>query len=63
MLELKDVAETALLLPFLLIQASMALFLLLQGRREKSFRQAFYVIFVSVTVVDCTILVAVSRFE
>ncbi|KAH7720074.1 hypothetical protein AAVH_12495 [Aphelenchoides avenae] len=31
--------------------------ILRRGRKEKSFRQAFYVLFVAVTVVDCLLLI------
>lgn len=43
-----------------LIQLSMALFIVIHGRKEKSFRQAFYTLFVSVTVAECLGVLLVS---
>lgn len=45
--------EISLVLLLLLPHISMIIFLILQGRRESAFRGAFYVLFVSVSVVDC----------
>jgi hypothetical protein len=56
-----DHVEDFILLPFISIQMSMAIFLVLHGHKEKAFRQAFYVFFVAVTIVDCALVVVVSR--
>lgn len=52
--------EEALLATFIAVQMSMIVFLLVHGRREKTFRQAFYVFFVAVTIADCLLVVVVS---
>lgn len=57
MLEYGYIALT--LLPFVLLHLSMFEFLRRYGRREGSFRQAFYVLFMSGTLTDCGVLVAV----
>lgn len=46
----------------LLVQVSMVVFLAVHGRRDKSLRQAFYVFFMAVTIVDCVLVVWVRRF-
>lgn len=56
-----DVFATSLILPFLIVPLSMISFLLRRGRKQKSYRQAFYVFFVAVTVVDCTVVLVVSQ--
>lgn len=55
-----DIPQTLSLIPFLIVQISMVVFLVRHGRKEKSFRQAFYVFFIAVTLVDCTMVVVVS---
>lgn len=52
--------ESAVLAPFVLVQASVVVFLWLHGRKEKTFRQAFYVFFMTGTIADCFLLVLVS---
>lgn len=52
--------EEALLAVFFTVQISMVGFLLVHGRRDKAFRQAFYIFFVAVTVVDCLLVIVVS---
>lgn len=52
--------EEALLAIFIAVQMSTVGFLLVHGRKEKTFRQAFYVFFVAVTVADCLLVIAVS---
>ncbi|KAH7716075.1 hypothetical protein AAVH_16534, partial [Aphelenchoides avenae] len=47
--------ETWLWAVLLLIQLSMLAFLVIHGRKDKSFRQAFYVFFMAVTIVDCAL--------
>lgn len=54
-----DHVENVILLPFIGVQLSMVVFLLFHCRREKTFRQAFYVFFVVVTCVDCLLVVVV----
>lgn len=55
------IPETLALVPFLLVQVSMVVFILCRGRKDKSFRQAFYVFFVVGTIADCTNVIVVSR--
>lgn len=52
--------ETWVWAVLLLIQLSMVGFLLIHGRKDKSFRQAFYVFFVAVTLVDCALVLLMS---
>ncbi|KAH7668107.1 hypothetical protein AAVH_43056, partial [Aphelenchoides avenae] len=47
--------ETWVWAVLLLVQLSMIAFLVIHGRKDKSFRQAFYVFFVAVTIVDCAL--------
>lgn len=54
------VPQTLSLIPFLTLQLSMGIFLWRHGRKEKSFRQAFYVFFIAVTLADCTVVLVVS---
>lgn len=51
--------ETPIWAVLLLVQISMVVFLLLHGRKEKTFRQAFYVFFMVVTVADCALVLLV----
>lgn len=44
----------------LLVHLSMVAFLVIHGRKDTSFRQAFYVFFVAVTLVDCALALLVS---
>lgn len=55
------IAETVTLLPFLALHAGMVVFLLRRGRKEKSFRQAFYVFFVVVAGADCVVIIVVRE--
>lgn len=48
--------ETWMWAIFLVVQMSMVVFLVVHGRKDKSFREAFYVFFVVVTVVDCVLV-------
>lgn len=43
------------------LHLSMVGFLAVHGRKERSFRQAFYLLFMSTTLADCVIVVAVRR--
>lgn len=52
--------ETCIRAVFLLVQVSMAVFLVVHGRKAKSFRQAFYLFFVA-TVVNCVLVLVVRR--
>lgn len=52
--------ETWIWAGLLIVQLSMVAFLLLHGRKEGSFRRAFYVFFVAVTIVDCALVLLVS---
>lgn len=45
--------EVVAVILLILLHVSMVLFIVVQGRREKEFRQAFYTFFVFVVVVDC----------
>ncbi|KAH7678231.1 hypothetical protein AAVH_41870, partial [Aphelenchoides avenae] len=40
----------------LLVQISMVAFLVIHGRKDKSFRQAFFILFAAVTLVDCALV-------
>lgn len=55
------IVESVSLVPFWLLHVSMVVFLLSRGRKDKSYRQAFYVFFVVVTIADCTVIVVVSK--
>lgn len=44
----------------LLVQLSMIAFLVIHGRKDRPFRQAFYVFFVAVTLVDCALALLVG---
>lgn len=55
-----DIPQTLSQIPFFILQLSMVVFILRHGRKEKSFREAFYNVFVAVTMADCTVVVAVS---
>lgn len=46
------IVETVALVPLLLLQLSVVVFLLARGRKDKSYRQAFYAFFIAVTVAD-----------
>lgn len=48
------------LTPFVVLQLSMVVFLVVRGRKEKTFRQAFYVLFIAVTLIDCLVVVTVN---
>lgn len=54
-----NTAEPWILLVLLAVQLSMVLFLVRHGRREKAYRQPFYVLFVVLTLVDCFLVVMV----
>ncbi|KAH7698637.1 hypothetical protein AAVH_34268 [Aphelenchoides avenae] len=45
--------EWAVVMMFLPLYVSMIVFILAYGRREKTFRQAFYVLYVAVSMIDC----------
>ncbi|KAH7680459.1 hypothetical protein AAVH_41166, partial [Aphelenchoides avenae] len=47
--------ETWIWAVLMLVQLSMISFLVFYGRKDKTFRQAFYVFFVAVTIVDCAL--------
>lgn len=47
----------------LLVQVSMIAFLVTRRRKERTFRQAFYVFFVAVTAVDCILVLWVSELD
>ncbi|KAH7716074.1 hypothetical protein AAVH_16533 [Aphelenchoides avenae] len=47
--------ETWLWAVLLLVQLSMVAFMIIHGRKDKTFRQAFYAFFVAVTFVDCAL--------
>ncbi|KAH7718436.1 hypothetical protein AAVH_14118 [Aphelenchoides avenae] len=47
--------ETWIWAVLLLVQLSMVAFVVFRGRKDKSFRQAFYVFFVAVTIIDCAL--------
>ncbi|KAH7680425.1 hypothetical protein AAVH_41200, partial [Aphelenchoides avenae] len=49
--------ETWIWALLLLVQVSMVVFLVVRGRTDKSFREAFYVFFVAVTFVDCVLVI------
>ncbi|KAH7701968.1 hypothetical protein AAVH_30892 [Aphelenchoides avenae] len=51
------ILRSIVLTPFVLMQASVVVFLLVHGRHEKAFRQAFYVFFITATIADCLFLV------
>lgn len=56
-------AETPWTLVYVVLiafQLSVALLILRRGRSEKSFRQAFFVLFVAVTIVDSVLMIGVS---
>lgn len=53
--------ETWIWAVLLLLQVSMVVFLVADGRQDKTFRQAFYVFFVAVTIVDCVLVLLVSK--
>lgn len=57
--------EVVAVVLLILLHASMVLFIVVQGRHEKTFRQAFYTFFVLVTVVDCfhMLIVRAVRFR
>lgn len=52
--------ETLVLAVLTSIQLSMVVMLLRQGRKDRNFRQAFFLLFVAVTIVDCVGVVVVS---
>lgn len=52
--------EWAVVMMFLPLYVSMIVFILAYGRREKTFRQAFYVLYVAVSMIDCLRLGMVS---
>lgn len=58
--EIWNTVEPWILSVFIAIQLSMVLFLLRHGRREKLFRQAFYILFIVLTLVECLLVVTVS---
>lgn len=45
---------------FVALQLSMVVFILSNRRKDQALRQAFYTLFVAVTIVDCTFVVSVS---
>lgn len=53
--------ETWIWALLLLIQMSMVAFVVIRGRKDSSFRQAFYVFFVAVSTVDCVLALLVSK--
>lgn len=55
--------ETWIWAVFLLVQVTMVVFLVIHGRSDKSFRQAFYVFFIAVTFIDCFLNVLVSKIS
>lgn len=55
--------ETPVWAVLLLVQISTVAFLLLHGRKEKTFRQAFYVFFIAVTVADCALVLLVTTIQ
>lgn len=55
--------ETLELAAFIAIQLSMVVFLLRKGRKDAVFREAFYVLFVAVTIVDSAAVVVVRAFR
>lgn len=55
--------ETPVWAVLLLVQISMVVFLILHGRKEKMFRQAFYIFFGVVTVVDCVLVLMVNTIR
>lgn len=54
-----NTVEPTILIVLILVQLSTVLALLASGRKEKSFRQAFYIFFTSLTVIDCFLVVSV----
>lgn len=52
--------KSVVLAPSVLVQASVVAFIWIHGRKEKSFRQAFYVFFMTGTIADCFFIVLVS---
>lgn len=54
--------ETLELAAFTAIQLSMVVFLVRKGRRDPVFREAFYILFVAVTIVDCAAVIVVRAF-
>lgn len=52
--------ELAVVLVLTLLHVSMIVFLVLRGKREPAFREAFYVQFVAISVVDCLRMALVS---
>lgn len=59
-LELKAIFVSIILTPFVCMQASVVVFLWLHGHQEKTFRQAFYIFFMTVTIADCLGIALVS---
>lgn len=53
--------ETWIWAVLLVVHLSMVVFLVVHGRTDKAFREAFYVFLVAVTLVDCAIAVLVSK--
>lgn len=53
--------ETWVWAVLLLVQLSMVAFVVIHGRKDKTFRQAFYVFFAAVTLVDCALVLLVSK--
>lgn len=58
--EIWNTVEPWILFLFIAIQLSMVVFLIRHGQREKLFRQAFYVLFIVLTLVECLLVVTVS---
>lgn len=54
--------DTVVMVPFVLVQASVVMFVWLHGKKEKTFRQAFYVFFMTGTTADCLYFVLVSEW-
>lgn len=53
--------ETGAVLLFVLLHISMVVFIVRQGKTDKAFHQAFYILFVATTVADCYRIIEVSR--
>src|SRR4051812_4309591 len=49
--------EFGLLIPLLLLHVSMVVFIVAHGRRDRDFRQAFFVQYAAVSIVDCVRMV------
>lgn len=55
--------EFAVVLLLLLLHVTMILFLVVRGRRDPAFRQAFFVFFVAITTTDCVLMTVSFSLE